>query len=175
VRPRWMVLLFAALALGACSSDDDSDADDGADERGEQAEDGGAPDGDDGSGGDDPCTLLRDREVENLTGLEVVEARSMQPATAQSACSWTLQGENTGLLTVIVYEPAVARSIFDTLPDDREEVDGVGDEGSWIPGVRSLYVVDGQRLVMVQLATEPSLDDEIDRTSRLARRALRRL
>jgi hypothetical protein len=162
VRTGWIALLLAAVVLVACS-DEQTEADAGSDRDGEDAS------------GNDPCTLLRDREVEKVTGHDVAGARSMNPATAQSVCSWTLQGGNGGLLTVIVYEPAVTQSILDTLPDDRDEVRGVGDQGSWVPGVRSLYVVDGQRLVMVQLATDPPLADEIDRTSRLARRVLRRL
>jgi hypothetical protein len=172
VRARWIALVLAAVALVACSDDDGTPA--GGDDERADADGGSGGAGEDASGRD-PCTLLRDREVENVTGLDVVEARSMNPATAQTACSWTLQGGGGGLLTVVVHEPAVARSIFDTLPDDREEVGGVGEQGSWIPGVRSLYVVDGQRLVMVQLATDPPLADEINRTTRLARHVLRRL
>jgi hypothetical protein len=145
-------------------------------------------------GGVDACALVEASEVEAAQGGRVASARAAQVTRGRVAvaqCHYAVTapdrpGQNLGvLLEVRSAGPAELAAEWDRLRGKKENkrserpraVEGVGEGAFWVGNDRlgALYVLGKQRLVYVSLGGPGGVGEKIEKSKRLALKALARL
>ena len=158
--------------MTACSDDDDADEDvgdivtdppaaetaqesepaDATDAEASTVPGGETDDGDSGSDAGDSCSLVTAAEVTQAMGVEYGEGVLNEPA-----CEYNDAGISTVYVTLM--EPSeilTAELMFEATAEgsEGEEFDGPGDRAAWGEGFDVLTVLDGDRVIKIQIADE---------------------
>ena len=154
------LMLLALFALGACSGDDGDTADDGTTATTEEA--GSVEDEEDGDGAGDgqasaefPTECLEADAVTGIVGVTVTEP-SANTENGLS-CHYTEDG-GTGFVTVTIGPDGDLA--FVAVPEDAEQVSGLGEKATYADASGLTVLLSGNRFLSVVIAGGLAVDDE---------------